>query len=218
MSWDQQKVEFQADFDNLNTTSNVDQLVTQLNATVNTYLAKQSTIDYTNIQTISKQLQTIKTNYSDLNDKIIKAVAKDISSTDLPGSLTQNGTLQTQIKKLEARHKELQVEVDTALARDELLRSRDTNVTSHQLFLLDRPVRKGMIPYLWALSVLFIGVGLIIYKMMLPSIGPDYATVVGMEMSLTDLLLNKTVLISMLVCFIIIIVTVGLKVGGVIGK
>jgi chaperonin cofactor prefoldin len=218
MSWDTKKVEFQAQFDNLNTTSNVDQLVTQLNATVNTYLDKKSTTDYTNIQTISKQLQTIKTNYSDLNDKIVKALATDITSTDLPGSLTQNGTLQTQIKKLETRHKELQVEVDTALARDELLRSRDTNVTSHQLFLLDRPVRKGMIPYLWALSIIFIGVGLVLYKMMLPPIGLDYSTVAGMEMNLTDLLLNKTVLISMLVCFIIIIVTVGLKAGGVIGK
>jgi hypothetical protein len=75
-----------------------------------------------------------------------------------------------------------------------------------------------MIPYLWALSIIFIGVGLVLYKMMLPPIDLDYGTVAGMEMNLTDLLLNKTVLISMLVCFIIIIVTVGLKAGGIIGK
>jgi hypothetical protein len=132
--------------------------------------------------------------------------------------LTQTGNLQTHIKKLEKRKKELQVEVDTALARDELLRSRDVKMSTHQLFLLDRPVRKGMIPYLWVISVFFIGIGLVLYKTMLPSILPDMSTVIGIEMALSEILFNKTVLISLLVCIAIIILVVSLKVGGIIGK
>lgn len=217
MSWDTQKTEFQAQFDKLNSTSNVDSLVSQLNAKVQSYLSNQNTADYQSIQSLSSQLQAIKDKYAKLNDDILKTLQNDARSSDLPGSLTQNGTLQTQIKKLEKRRKELQVEVDTALAREELLRSRETSLTNHQLFLLDRPVRQGMIPILWALGVIFIGVGLVVYKMMLPSIVPNYGTVYGVELSLKDLLMNKTVLSSLLFCVSIVIITVSLKVGKVIG-
>ena len=159
----------------------------------------------------------IKEKYTKLHADITATLACDVKTSDLSGNLTQTGYLQIAIKALENRKKELRVEVDTALARDELLRSRDVEMSTHQLFLLDRPVRKGMIPYLWVISVFFIGIGLILYKTMLPSIGPDMGTVIGMEMALTDILFNKTVLISLLVCIIIIIVVVSLKVGGVIG-
>ena len=160
---------------------------------------------------------------SDLKDKY-KTLHRDISQTlkcsnqenDLTGMLTQTGTLQGQIKKLEKIKKELQVEVDTALARDEVLRSKDTNLTAHQLFLLDRPVRKGMLPYLWTLSIIFIGIGLILYKMYLPSIEPSVSTIVGVEMSIIDMLFNRPVLITLLVCCIIVMLFLSLKVGGVI--
>jgi len=165
------------------------------------------------------------TNVSSLKDKY-KQLHSDISTTlecsaqsnNLSGVLTLAGSVQTQINKLEKRKKELQVEVDTALARDELLRSQEVKVTTHQLFLLDRPIRRGMIPYLWAISVFFIGIGLVLYKMYLPSIGPDMSTVIGVETTLIDLLFNRTVLISLLLCIIIIIVVVSLKVAGVIGN
>ena len=219
MSWDTQKVDFQSQFDQLNSSSNVDSLVSQLNTAANSYISNKNPNDYTRIQALSAQLQSVKDQYAALNDSILKALQSDAANKDLPGSLTQNGTLQTQIKKLEKRKKELQVEVDTALAREEVLRSQDTKLTTHQLFLLDRPIRKGMIPYLWALSIIFIGIGLMFYKMMLPSIGLDLTgTVVTAEILLSNLLFNKTVLISLLVCIIVIILTVSLKVGGIIGK
>lgn len=166
----------------------------------------------------SPNLSSIKDQYVALHDDIAQTLECNIRNSDLSGGLTQTGNLQTHIKKLEKRKKELQVEVDTALARDELLRSRDVKMSTHQLFLLDRPVRKGMIPYLWVISVFFIGIGLVLYKTMLPSILPDMSTVMGIEMALSDILFNKTVLISLLVCIVIIILVVSLKVGGVIGK
>jgi hypothetical protein len=162
-------------------------------------------------------LSAIKEKYAKLHTDIKETLECNVQTSDLSGNLTQTGSLQAQIKKLENRKKELRVEVDTALARDELLRSRDVKMSTHPLFLLDRPVRKGMIPYLWVISVFFIGIGLFLYKTMLPSIGPDMGTVIGMETALMDILFNKTVLISLLVCIIVIIIVVSLKVGGVIG-
>ena len=108
------------------------------------------------------------------------------------------------------------MEVDTALARDEHLRSRDVKLSTQQLFLLDRPVRKERIPYLWVISFLFIGLGLFFYKMYLPSIGPSTSTVVGVEMSLLDILTDKTVLLTLTGCSLITILFLALKVGGVI--
>jgi hypothetical protein len=222
-TWDTKKAVFQTRFDRLNSTTNVSSLVTQLNNALRDYIQHQGdstarATDYNNITTLSQQLQTIKTDYATLNDDIIKALQADAANNNLSGSLTTNAGLQTVVNNLEKKLKELQVEADTAVVRDELLRSRDTNLNAHQLFLLDRPVRKGMIPFLWALSVLCIGIGLIVYKMMLPPIVSDMGSTIGVEMSLADLLLNKTVLISLLVCIIIIIVVISLKVGGVIGK
>jgi hypothetical protein len=165
----------------------------------------------------NNELSSIKDKYVKLHDDITKTLECNGHDSDLSTGLTQTGTLQAHIKKLEKRKKELQVEVDTALARDELLRSREVKMSSHQLFLLDRPVRKGMIPYLWVISVFFIGIGLVLYKIMLPSIAPDMSTVMGIEMALSEILFNKTVLISLLACIIVIILVVSLKVGGVIG-
>ncbi len=195
-SWQSQLTDFTNRFNTLNT-----------NATSGTSTTGTTT-----------SLSTIKDQYVKLHDDIAKTLECNVQNSDLSGGLTQTGSLQTHIKKLEKRKKELQVEVDTALARDELLRSREVKMPAHSLFLLDRPVRKGMIPYLWVISVFFIGIGLVLYKTMLPSIAPDMGTVIGMEMALMDILFNRTVLISLLVCIVIIILVVSLKVGGVIGK
>jgi hypothetical protein len=182
------------------------------------FTTRFNTLNTTATSGAISDLSSIKDKYKQLHSDISTTLECSAQSNNLSGVLTLAGSVQTQINKLEKRKKELQVEVDTALARDELLRSQEVKVTTHQLFLLDRPIRRGMIPYLWALSVFFIGIGLVLYKMYLPSIGPDMATIVGIETSLMDLLFNRTVLISLLVCIIVIIVVVSLKVGGVIGN
>jgi hypothetical protein len=161
-------------------------------------------------------LSDLKDKYKTLHNNISQTLKCSNQENDLTGMLTQTGNLQTQIKLREKRKKELQVEVDTALARDEVLRSKDTNLTTHQLFLLDRPVRKGMLPYLWTLSIIFIGIGLILYKTYLPSIEPSVSTIVGVEMSIIDMLFNRPVLITLLVCCVIVMLFLSLKVGGVI--
>jgi hypothetical protein len=114
----------------------------------------------------------------------------------------------------------MKIDVVSAVARDELLRSRDTNVTRHQLFILDRPIRKSLVPYLWVLSVLFIGVGLVIFRMSAPSLGLGGPTngSVSFEMMILEFISNKIVLSSLLISAIIVIIFLSLKIAGVFGK
>jgi len=173
------------------------------------------------------RFDTINSSTDDLTTKLnnYNALYRELSNTVKCGAddnmyalLDKNGSLQQQILTLEKQIKEQRVDVETAQARDEMLRSRDKNITSHQLFLLDRPVRKGMIPVLWAFSILCIGVGLLIFKMYLPPILPNLSIMETMKVTFVDLLLNNTVLVSLFTCAIIVIIVVALKVGGVIGK
>jgi hypothetical protein len=144
--------------------------------------------------------------------------AKD---TNLSGLLTENGELQKQINRLEKIQNEMKIDVESAVARDKLLRSRNTEVNSRQLFILGRPVRRGLIPYLWVLSVLFIGVGLVIFKMTAPTLASsapsanDAGSVMAMVM---EFVTNKVVLGSLLISALIVILFLALKVAGVFGK
>jgi hypothetical protein len=138
------------------------------------------------------------------------------------GILTENGELMKQINRLEKIKSDIKIDVTSAIARDELLRSRNTEVTRHQLFLLDKPVRKGLIPYLWVLSVLFIGIGLVIFRMTFPSFGIGASTNVSTDGSVIEMLMefitNKVVLVSLLISALITILFLALKIAGVFGK
>jgi len=72
------------------------------------------------------------------------------------------------INNIEADINELSDDEKTARLRVELLRSKDTAITNHQVFLLGRPLRPASIPFLWALSVLFIGIAVLIFYMFNP--------------------------------------------------
>ena len=132
--------------------------------------------------------------------------------------------LEDKIKKLiqEKIQEKMKVDVDSSITRDKLLRSRDTDVSRHQLFILDRPIRKGLIPYLWVISVLFIGIGLVILKISLPSLGSDtLGTNTGgnsVLSILTEFITNKIVLGSLLTSALIVILFLSLKVAGVFGN
>jgi hypothetical protein len=138
----------------------------------------------------------------------LKNNAKD---TNMSGLLAENGELQKQVNRLEKIQNEMKIDVESAIARDKLLRSRDTDVTSHHL-----------IPYLWVISILFIGVGLVIFKMSAPTLGLSMTTVANGSPStlgmVTEFITNKVVLGSLLVSAIIVIIFLSLKVAGVFGK
>ena len=174
MSWHEQKEQFQKRFDNLGEKKNND-IFTDLKSAVDKYILNdyskdKNELEYNNIIKLKKQADDIKKQYSDLNQNIIQDISNE-SKNDISTLLIENGDIQKKIKKLEKVQDEMKVDVESAIARDDLLRSRDTDMSRHKLFLLERPVRKGILPYLWVISVLFIGIGLFIYKTTFPTFG-----------------------------------------------
>ena len=175
-SWIEKRAEFQRRFDSLSQ-ENIQGLITELNTVVGNYISNAGLSQEPNkgnplnikITELIERAENIKQRYSILNNDILVYLKNNAKDTNITGFLSENGELQIQINRLEKLQDKMKIDVETSVARDKLLRSRDTAVTPHQLFVLDRPVRKGLIPYLWVISVLFIGVGVVIFKMTMPS-------------------------------------------------
>lgn len=230
MSWIDERAKFQKRFDDLSQ-ENIQGLITELNKATSSYIARggisqdpNNNPDYNNIVKLTTRAENIKKRYADLNDEILKFITTESKNKDLPGILNENGELQKQINRLEKIQTEMKVDVESAIARDELLRTRNTDINRHKLFLVDRPVRRGLIPYLWVLSILFIGVALVIFKITAPTLGLSmgstnaYGTETTFSAMLLGFLTNKIVLGSLLISALIVILFLSLKVAGVFGK
>ncbi len=224
--WIDERAKFQKRFDDLSQ-ENVQGLITELNKAVGSYISKggisqdpNNNPDYKNIITLTNRAESIKQRYAALNDDIMTYLKNNAKDTNMTGLLTENGELQKQVNRLDKIQKEMKIDIESAIARDKLLRSRETDVTSHQLFILDRPVRRGLIPYLWVVSILFIGVGLVIFKMSAPTIiAPVVANGSPSTMNMViEFITNKVVLGSLLTTAIIVIIFLALKIAGVFGK
>ena len=221
MSWSNKRDEFKARFDTLNQ-MNVDGLVFELNNSIASYiqsggLAKDSSVDpnFNNIQAKLNSIKSIKDSHVYLYNDINNHLKENATNSNLSGSLSSNGELMQYIQELEKKNEELKVDVETALARDELLRSRNTKRDSHSLFLLDRPIRKPVIPYLWVLSILFIGLGLIMIKMTMPQLDLPMDSAGYLYTIVTDFISNRAVLVSIIAAAIIVIIFLSLKIAGV---
>lgn len=225
-SWIDDRSKFQARFDNLSQ-QNIQGLISDLKKATNNYISTgglsqdpNNNPNYNNIVKLLSRAEDIKQGYATLNDDILKYLTVHGKNTDLTGILTENGELQKHIQRLEKVLEDMKVDVESAVGRDELLRSRNTDITPHKLFLLDRPVRKGLVPYLWALSILFIGVGLVIFRMTMPTfIGTSTnAVAISLPAMFLAFFTNKIVLGSLLGAALIVILFLTLKIVGVFGK
>ena len=224
--WKTKKKEYTESLDTLNET-NVTTHINALNSEVAAYINERGSIE-NNVPSANanskrrlindkvQALEYIKNGYSTLNTNIITFVSDAGKKMNLTDKLTENGKLQQDIKKLEIQNNELTIDVESAIARDEILRSKD-NISRHNLFILDRPIRRGLIPYLWVIGVLFIGIGLIVFKMTMPVVllNNNLVTIFFM---LKEFFTNKMVLGSFLVSALIIIFFLILKIAGVFGK
>lgn len=223
MKWSEKRAEFQERYNNISQ-QNFQAIITELNKAVSSYITKaglnqdsNNNADFNRINDLINKAESIKKQFIDLNDDIMTVIKQDSDDADISGILAENGELQSHIKQLEKIKDEMKVDVDSAIARDTLLRSKKTDISRHNLFLLDRPVRKGLIPYLWILSILFIGIGLIIFKMTLPVIAVG-ASAVNSTGMISGFFMDKRVLISILVAALIVILFLSLKIAGVFGK
>lgn len=220
MNWHEQKEQFQKRFDKLGEKVNND-IFTDLKSAVDKYISNgyskdKNELEYNNIIKLKKQADDIKKQYSELNNDIIRSVTNE-SENDISTLLIENGDIQKKIKKLEKVQDEMKVDVESAIARDDLLRSRDTDISRHKLFLLDRPIRKGIIPYLWVIAVLFIGIGLVIYRMTIPNFWTGSSGSGGSGVSMIiEFMTGKIVLGSLLIVALITILFLSLRIGRVI--
>ena len=105
-----------------------------------------------------------------LNRELSNTIRNYASENDMNGLLAENGRIQQAIQNTQQTKQDTESDAKAAELRDELLRTRAHNVNTHQLFLLGRPLRPGSIPYLWALSALFVGIGLLMAGMSFPSL------------------------------------------------
>lgn len=227
MAWRDKRGEFQQRFDALSS-ENIDSLIGQLNAATGRYVSSagltqnqdaSTNPDYVRIVELANKAEELKQRYSGLNDDILQYLKEQSTYNDMSALLQESGELQKKLTKLHEFKKEMKTDVESAVARDELLRTRETNLNEHQLFILDRPVRRNMIPYLWVLSVVFVGIGLVLLRMLKPELGMSENEARALSQSFIDTLsmyftTNATWLGIIGACIIVILV-LGLKVGGV---
>lgn len=138
-----------------------------------------SNINYTESMAAAERIAKYKNDWAilvrDVNQKI-----KDISiTTDIGNKLAENGRLQQEIMDLEKEAKEYGDDAKTAELRESLLRSKESDITRHQVVFLGRPLRPSSIPILWALAVLFIGASIIIFQNINPPLKPLFTTLFG---------------------------------------
>jgi hypothetical protein len=106
--------------------------------------------------------------------KIIEPIAGDNPNMPVDVVTQKNAQLQLDIASLTTKRDDLLVDQKAAQLRDDVLRTGNGAVTNHQIYLLGRPLRPASIPYLWALSVLFIGIAILIFYMFYPYTMPPW--------------------------------------------
>ena len=168
-SWVDTKAQFTKRQDDIATyvAGQMNQDITALNQAIATYIQKggvgpgDSNPDYDTINTLSQRLALYKTQIITLNKDLATAIQTQGNSSDMEGLLQKNGELQKQIATAQTKKQELKEDAGSALVRDQALRTKDTRINNQQVYLLGRPLRPASIPYLWALSILFIGIAVL---------------------------------------------------------
>ena len=86
----------------------------------------------TNQMSVEK-LQEVKEKYEQLHTSLSSYLTQQAQNYQLSDKLEKTGTLQQQIQSLEEEAEKMKTDVETALARDELLRSRERVGNDHTL-------------------------------------------------------------------------------------
>jgi len=181
----------------------------------------QERFDRLAIQGNNAPLNDYHTLYNEIKEHLI---AKSSGPT-LSALLEETSELKRKNNEMYKSLDKNKIDVDSAVARNELLRSRESNLTSHKLFLLNRPVRRNRLPYLWVLGVLFIGVALCIFNVMSPSLpisiqGIDgavptiMASLLALGQTVIGFFTNPYVITALVTAIICVIIGIILKNNG----
>lgn len=163
------------------TTSPFQKQIDALNATLQSLLETPRILSAADTQSI----QTALAQYQALNASLAAAIGTTSSTTDIGKITTNIGQYQTKIKALQQQFKEVKEESETSEARKRSVENTEQDVSYHQLYLIDRPLRQLSIPTLFTLSVVFIMGGIyFLYKL---NVSPEMATETGFTSSLKGL-------------------------------
>jgi hypothetical protein len=173
-------------------------------------------VAYTNITAAYSRINSHKQTYHALNTDMAKSIKQISTAGDMGRLLAENGSLQQQIIQLEKDAKLSDQDVKSAELRDELLRSHPSNVTKQQLFLLGRPLRPTSIPYLWALSILFIGGSLILFQQISPPIAQPIAEWMSMPSDWSMFLSDGRIWGLLSGALVIVVIFLSLRIANVI--
>jgi hypothetical protein len=83
-------------------------------------------------------------------------------------AMQANTDLQERLLVLTRERDALLEDNEVSEMRNSVLRSGNAAITNHQVYLLGRPLRPASIPYIWALIVLYIGLGILIFYTFIP--------------------------------------------------
>jgi hypothetical protein len=144
------------------TTSPFQSQIDALNATLQSLLETPRILSAADTQSIQAALAQ----YQALNASLAAAIGTTSSTTDIGKITTNIGQYQTKIKALQQQFKEVKEESETSEARKRSVENTEQDVSYHQLYLIDRPLRQLSIPTLFTLSVVFIMGGIyFLYKL-----------------------------------------------------
>jgi hypothetical protein len=172
--------------------------------------------DYTTMIQLYQKINDKKLKYKKLNSDLSGKIREISTAGDMGRILAENGELQARVSELEKQVKTSNDDVQSSELRDELLRSKDSNITKHQVFMLGRPLRPTSIPYLWALSILFIGASLLVFQTQGPPILEPMYIWFSMASSPASFFLDTRMWMILSGAFAIVILFLGLRVGKVI--
>jgi hypothetical protein len=222
------RAQFKSRFDALASEENIDDLIAKLNVATGRYVSSAGLTqnqnattnpNYVEIVRLANKAEDVKQKYITLNNEILLYLTQESTDNNMPRLLQEMGRLQTDLTDLHRVKKEMKTDVESAIARDELLRNRETILNEHQLFILDRPVRRNMIPYLWVLSIVFVGIGLVLLRWLKPELGISENEARALSQSFMDMLsyyfTNNATWLGIIGACMIVILVLGLKVGGV---
>ena len=103
--------------------------------------------------------------YRTLNVEMKTSIEAVSTNGDIGKITTNIGEFQQKIKNLEKELKAVKQEADTSEARKRSVERVEQDVSYHQLYIMDRPLRQLSIPTLLTLSVFFVFTGIFfLYK------------------------------------------------------
>ena len=143
MNWSEERKEFVEEKNKLDAQqTTLNQTIQQLNKQVADFIQRgglsqdpATNPQYQSILDSLNRIENTKSEYNAINQKILTYLKDNSTTTKWEDQLKQNGEMQQEIIQLERIQKEMKVDVDSALARDELLRTKDTRVSRQDLFL-----------------------------------------------------------------------------------